>query len=553
MKKTLSLILSIVIFITAILLSNTAFCADRPADDVKIQLGSTDTYYSYNSSTKTLTISGTGDTPNFKNDSVSQPWYSWGDDGSVKRVVVEEGITSLGDYFFYNMGASEFSFPSTLVRINKYAMSSVNSLISLTLPEGLEVIDNYAFYYSARLESVNIPSTVKSIGQSAFECCYALNSLTFDDMYMRVSIGNRAFFSCESLKTISLPKQAVMSAKNSYAFGFYYSRKAYFIYSDFVLNVYRDSGGYEYAVNSIVNNDNYSILNELEIHEGQTIERTFYPDYYEDEMIFTFTPEVSDNYKFFSASDIKTVDADCTFNGKTYTDNSLDDLNFTVNAYLEKGNTYHFTVKCVSKMSAGDFTVSIVNSHNYQTDITLPTLTEDGYTTYTCTYCGNSFNADYVKRLGVKITGRVVLMESPDGSHPHNLPVENAVVSVDRENIDFTDSDGCFEFYTLPASEQLTVSSQFGIDRVFDIVFDDNMEMRLGSISFFNLDYVRDNYINAKDFAFVYKLYGEYSEDDTQILSQLDYNKDGRIDNDDFCYAQSFLTCGEITESIYHK
>lgn len=552
MKKTLSLILSLTILITALLSSNLVFGADRPANDEKIQLGSTDTYYSYNSATRTLTISGTGDTPNFKNDSVSQPWYSWSNDGSVQRVVVEEGITSLGEYFFNNMGASEFSFPSTLVHIKKYAMSSVNSLINLTLPEGLQVIDNYAFYYSARLESVNIPSTVKSIGQSAFECCYALKNLTFDDMYMNVSIGNRAFFSCESLKAVSLPKRAVMSAKNSYAFGFYYSKKAYFVYSDFVLNVYRDSNGYEYAVNSIVNNDNYSIINELEIHEGQTIERTFYPDYYEDEMIFIFTPSVSDNYKFFSTSENKQVDVDCTFNGKAYTDNSLDDLNFTVNAYLEKGKTYYFTVNCVSEISTGDFSVRIVNSHNYRPVVTPPTLTEDGYTSYTCSYCGDSFKADYVKRLGIRVTGTVLLMESPDGSYEHRLPVENALICVDTKDITLTGSDGSFEFFILPDSEQLTISTQFGVDRVFDIACDDSMEMNLGDVSFFNLDYVRDGYINAKDFAFAYQLYGEYSEEDASALSQLDYNKDGKIDKDDFYYAQSFLAYGKITESIYN-
>ncbi|MDE5985320.1 MAG: leucine-rich repeat protein [Eubacterium sp.] len=550
MKKTLSLSLSLIIFILAILSSATVFADDIPPDDVKIQLGSTDTYYSYNSASKTLTISGTGATPNLKRDSNSHPWNSW--DSLIEYVVVEEGITAIGDYFFYNMPASDFLFPSTLVSLGKESMSSVNSLKSIVLPEGLEEIGESAFYYSVMLESINIPSTVKSIGKSAFENCYALNSLTFDDMYMNVAIGNRAFFSCRNLMNVTLPKRAAMSSNNSYAFGFYYSKKAYFVYDDFMLNVYRDSPSYEYAVNSIVNTDNYSIINEFVIREGQSVERTFYSDYYSDEMIFIFTPSVSDNYKFFSSSDIKTVDVDCSFNGKTYTDNSLDDLNFTVSAYLEKGRTYYFTVKCVSEISAGDFTVSLINTHNYQTVVIPPTLTDDGYTAYTCTNCGDCFNAEYIKRLGVKVTGKVVLMEEPDGSHSHNYPVENAVISVDDENIMLTENDGSFEFYILPDAEYLTVSTQFGIDRVFDFVCDDNMEMSLGDISFFNFDYVKDCYINAKDFAFMRKLYGRYSKDDTLIFAQLDYNKDGKIDDADYVLAQSFLTYGKITESIYY-
>lgn len=549
MKKALSLILSLTIFITAIISANTAFGDDIPPDDVKIQLGSTDTYYSYHSASKTLTISGTGATPDLKRDSNSHPWNSW--DSLIEHVVVEEGVTEIGDCFFYNMPASDFSFPSTLVRLGKESMSSVNSLKNITLPEGLEIIGDNAFYYSAMLERVNIPSTVKSIGKSAFENCSALSSLTFDDMYMNVSIGSKAFFSCRNLMNVTLPKRAVMSSSASYVFGFYYYKKAYFVYDGFMLNVYRDSSGYEYATNSIVNTDNYSIINELEIHEGQTIERTFYPEYYDDEMIFIFTPDVSDHYTFFSTSDSKIVDVDCSFNGKLYDDNSPDDLNFTVEADLKKGKTYYFTVKCVSSVSTGDFAVSMINSHNYQTIVVPPTLTDDGYTVYTCANCGDSFRADYTKRLGVRVTGRVVLMENPDGSYPHHYPVENAVISIDNENITLTESDGSFEFYILPSAKSLTVSTQFGIDRTFDFFSNENMEMNLGDISFFNFDYVKDSYVNAKDFAFMRKLYGEYSKEDALIFAQLDYNKDGKIDSEDYVLAQNFLTYGKITESIY--
>ncbi len=45
--------------------------------------------------------------------------------------------------------------------------------------------------------------------------------------------------------------------------------------------------------------------------------------------------------------------------------------------------------------------------HSYETVVTPPTMTEDGYTTYTCTICGDSYTDDYTDRLASVITGTV--------------------------------------------------------------------------------------------------------------------------------------------------
>ena len=39
-------------------------------------------------------------------------------------------------------------------------------------------------------------------------------------------------------------------------------------------------------------------------------------------------------------------------------------------------------------------------AHSYEATVTAPTCTAQGYTTYTCTVCNNSYNSDYVKELG---------------------------------------------------------------------------------------------------------------------------------------------------------
>lgn len=545
MKKIFSFAVSIMLFACMLCaVEFNAFAVVKTEDVEKTQLGTTDTYYSFDAQTKTLTISGNGATPDFKNDNASQPWYQWRGHDSIEHVVVEEGITAIGDYFFINVGASDFKLPSTLISIGNSAMSNANYVKSITLPEGLTTIENNAFRYSIALESVNIPSTVTKIGLYAFEYCSTLNNVIFDDLYSQMTIGKRAFFGCSSLKNVTIPKRATLSA---YSFGFYSESKGS-VYSGFVMNIYRDSPSYTYASNYIKSADNYNILNEFNITENQSIVCEYFADSYKDDMIFSFTPTVSDKYKFFSAGD---VDVDCDFDGNLYSDNSLDDLNFIVSSYLEAGETYYFTVKCVSQMSLGEFSVTLIQEHSYDCVITPPTLTDEGYTKYTCEYCGDSYLTDYVSRTGIKVSGRVVLMEAPDGSHPHDFPVVYANLAVDGSAVDFTDRDGKFEFYIDSNAKELTIYSDFAAERKFAIISDENMEMKLGDIALFHFDYNKDSYVNAKDFAVVRSLYGSYSQNDNEIFVMLDYNQDSIIDYEDFKYAKSFFTYGKITESIY--
>ena len=45
-------------------------------------------------------------------------------------------------------------------------------------------------------------------------------------------------------------------------------------------------------------------------------------------------------------------------------------------------------------------TVKAYGSHDYKTEVTEPTCTEGGYTTYTCTRCGDTYTADETDALG---------------------------------------------------------------------------------------------------------------------------------------------------------
>ncbi len=120
-----------------------------------------------------MTVSGTGAMANYAKSSAT-PWYS--DRTDVETVVIESGVTSIGDNAFYGCTNLEsVSIPASVTSIGENAFSgcgSVAAALTVSFAEGstLESIGNYAFM-SSNLTSISIPASVTSIGQTAFGFC----------------------------------------------------------------------------------------------------------------------------------------------------------------------------------------------------------------------------------------------------------------------------------------------------------------------------------------------------------------------------------------------
>ena len=94
-----------------------------------------------------------------------------------------------------------------------YGVDKVERVI---LPEGLELIDEFAFSnVSKSLREVNIPSTVKTIGKSAFSGCEALETIEISEGVMK--IDDYAFSGCKSLKKIVFPNTLVSIGRGSFS------------------------------------------------------------------------------------------------------------------------------------------------------------------------------------------------------------------------------------------------------------------------------------------------------------------------------------------------
>lgn len=83
------------------------------------------------------------------------------------------------------------------------------------IPDGTIKIDDYAFYYSKNLTSVNMPDTVTDLGEGAFGDCSKLESVNLGNQL--INIGNYAFATSGNIAVLTVP--ASVKTIGDYAFG----------------------------------------------------------------------------------------------------------------------------------------------------------------------------------------------------------------------------------------------------------------------------------------------------------------------------------------------
>ena len=175
-KRLLSILLTAVLLLCAVPLGlglvDTAYAAETVSsgtcgDNVTWRL----------SDDGTLTISGKGDMADYN--SGTAPWYSVR--SQIKSVVIERGVTSIGNDAFYGCDAlTGVTIPGSVTRIEDYAFSDCSSLTSVTIPNSVTYIGYWAFSDCDSLTSVTIPGSVTKIGGSVFYDCDALTDIYYD-------------------------------------------------------------------------------------------------------------------------------------------------------------------------------------------------------------------------------------------------------------------------------------------------------------------------------------------------------------------------------------
>jgi hypothetical protein len=142
--------------------------------------------------------------------------YAFSDCTSLTSIAVSEGniAYSSEDGVLFNKAktilivcpggnSGAYEIPESVTSIGDYAFDYCTSLPSITIPGSVTSIGDYAFSDCSSLASVTIPGSVTSIGYSAFYGCRSLASVTVPDSV--TSIGSSVFRGCSSLANITLP------------------------------------------------------------------------------------------------------------------------------------------------------------------------------------------------------------------------------------------------------------------------------------------------------------------------------------------------------------
>lgn len=153
---------------------------------------------------------------------------AFGNCSNLSSVTIPTSVTSIGTYAFDNCGGlTDVTIPASVTSIANFAFAECSNLAAFTVdPANLNYSSADGAFFNklqtiliqypaaATRSAYDIPSTVTTIGDSAFQYCYNLTSVTIPSGVF--SIGNSTFSFCSNLANVTIP--SAVTNIGAYAF-----------------------------------------------------------------------------------------------------------------------------------------------------------------------------------------------------------------------------------------------------------------------------------------------------------------------------------------------
>ena len=388
-----------------------------------------------------LTISGTGEMQNFSY--MSSSWF-----GNIKEVIIEEGVTSIGECAFYGCSSlTTITIGNSVTSIGNEAFYNCSSLTSIFIPKTVTSIGGAVFGGCSKLTEINvdsdnvayssengilfnkdktiivrypagkientytIPNSVTNIGNSAFEFCGHLISITIPNSV--TNIGDGAFHTCSGLTSVTIPNSVASTGRRA----FYNCRNAT-LYCE--CEETSKPSGWESSWDTRTKWGCKVIRKGMAMGGFFSIEGTNYAVKCDDGSLWYLTETTNGTVtlkatKAANGYHIKNVRWNDVGVGSPLTINVTESKTYTATfeAHVEveddaiaatctaDGKTAGKHCSVCNAVTRSQITIP-ATGHTYSNTITVPTCMEIGYTTHTCSVCEHTYYSDTIDAKGHK-------------------------------------------------------------------------------------------------------------------------------------------------------
>ena len=189
---------------------------------VKLNMNKDQNIVWYIENNDTLHIGGTGNMPDY--DYVSGNYYiktsaPWSTDTileKINKVIVDEGITSIGNFAFASLASmKKIEIPESVTSIGMNAFDACTSLETIDIPQNVRKIGDWAFGKCTKLENIIIPDKVTTINKCTFNGCSSLKNVKLSKNITQIS--QYAFEGCTVLKDIVIPDKVTRIEEGAFS------------------------------------------------------------------------------------------------------------------------------------------------------------------------------------------------------------------------------------------------------------------------------------------------------------------------------------------------